>query len=158
MEPVAGVSKGDDQAILKHRMADEVNNSRKLELKINSDPANLAPVRTEVEALARENDFEDRAVDEIGLVLNEALANVIRHAYKNSDDRPIELSAECVQGELIIRIRDWGSGVDPSERMPRRKDPNTPGGLGLICMRQLMDEVEFHPQRDGMLLIMKRRR
>ena len=131
---------------------------RKLELKINSDPANLAPVRNDVEQLARSAGFDEKAVGEIGLVLNEAMANVIRHAYKNREDQPILVSAKQQGDELIIEVRDWGIGVDPTHRMPKHKDPNTPGGLGLICMRQLMDEVEFHPQNDGMLLIMKRRR
>lgn len=139
-------------------MASGADNLRKLELKINSDPANLAPVRNDVEQLARNAGFDETTVGEVGLVLNEAMANVIRHAYKNREDRPIQISANVVGDELILQIRDWGIGVDPSERMPKHKDPNTPGGLGLICMRQLMDEVEFHPQSDGMLLIMKRRR
>jgi len=139
-------------------MAHGTDNSRILQLKINSDPANLAPVRTDVETLARAGGFDEKVVGEIGLVLNEALANVIRHAYKNHDDRPIELSAEWVDDEFIIQIRDWGIGVDPSDRLPKKKDPTTPGGLGLICMRRLMDEVDYQPQTDGMLLTMKRRR
>lgn len=139
-------------------MASGVNNLRKVELKIISDPANLAPVRTEVESLARQGGFDEKVVGEIGLVLNEALANVIRHAYQNREDQPIEITAEWVKQELIIQIRDWGTGVDPSDRMPEYKDPNTPGGLGLICMRKLMDAVDFQIQDKGMLLIMKRRR
>ena len=139
-------------------MAHGTHNSRTIQLKINSDPANLAPVRTDVETLARAGGFDEKTVGEIGLVLNEALANVIRHAYKNREDQPIEISGEWVSDEFIIRIRDWGSGVDPSGRLPKQKDPNTPGGLGLICMKQLMDEVNYQPQGNGMLLTMKRRR
>jgi anti-sigma regulatory factor (Ser/Thr protein kinase) len=37
-------------------------------------------------------------------------------------------------------------------------DPLTPGGLGMVCLGQLMDEVVYAPQRDGMLLTMSRRR
>jgi len=33
-----------------------------------------------------------------------------------------------------------------------------PGGLGMVCLRQLLDEVVFTPQPDGMLLTMVRKR
>lgn len=133
-------------------------NSHGIKLKIDSDPANLAPVRSEVESLCRDAGFDEKAVGEIGLVLNEALANVMRHAYHQATDRPIEISAQVVDGECEIRVRDWGSGVDPCLLKPKPRDPNKPGGLGLICMREMMDKVEFRPQDDGMLLIMTRRR
>ena len=62
-----------------------------VELNITSDPANLAAARKAVEALCRTVGFDDTAIGEIGLCVNEALANVIRHAYGNATDRPIEL-------------------------------------------------------------------
>lgn len=132
--------------------------SRRIQLKIISDPANLAPVRTDVEALCRENGFDEKAVGEVGLVLNEALANVIRHAYDEATDQPIEVTAEIVSDTLMVRIRDWGSGEDPSRRKPKPHDPTKPGGLGLICMNEWMDEVSYDPQPDGMLLTMKRKK
>jgi anti-sigma regulatory factor (Ser/Thr protein kinase) len=54
-------------------------------------------------------------------------------------------------------LRDWGSGEDPSRR-PEKTDPLTPGGLGLVCMRRLMDELKFEPQKDGMILVMSKKK
>lgn len=139
-------------------MSSGSDKSRTLELKINSDPANLAPARNEIESFCRACGFDDKSVGEVGLVLNEAMANVTRHAYKNRNDQPVTVTAEFVGDVLTIRMRDWGNGVDPSLRAPKKRDPNTPGGLGLLCIRELMDEVDYQPQTDGMLLIMKRRR
>ena len=34
--------------------------------------------------------------------------------------------------------------------------PLKPGGVGLICMRQMMDDVQFQKQPDGMILTMSR--
>src|SRR4051794_10972228 len=74
-------------------MRDRLTHPRgSLRLKITSDPANLAPVRRAVEQFCREHRFNEAAVNEIGLVVNEAMANVIRHAYAGAVDRPIEVN------------------------------------------------------------------
>jgi len=126
-------------------------------LKVQSHPANLASVRKAIEAFATDQGFGEKAVAEIGLVVNEAMANVIRHAYDNKFDRPIHVSAS-MEGptELTIAIRDWGKGIDPSKLPPKPYDPLTPGGVGLICLKQWMDKVVFTPQPDGMLTTLVR--
>lgn len=129
-------------------------------LNIKSDPATLASTRRAVEELALAGGFDATACGEIALVVNEALANIMRHAYGGATDRPIELVAELKDDEIQIRIRDWGSGVNP-ELLPHTHlphDPLKPGGLGLICLRHMMDRVVFTPQRDGMLLEMSRKK
>lgn len=129
-----------------------------LRLRIRSDPANLSAVRKAVEVLAMTGGFDAIACGEIALCVNEALANVIRHAYEGAMDQPIEILAEMTGAQIRIRIRDWGNGVNPDELPPAEHDPLTPGGLGLICLRRMMDDVRFIPQSDGgMVLEMSRR-
>jgi anti-sigma regulatory factor (Ser/Thr protein kinase) len=129
-----------------------------IELKIDSNPANLAPVREAVERLCKAAKFDDTAVAEIGLVVNEAHANVIRHAYANATDKPIVIRAEFDGQQIVITMRDWGNGVNPADLPPKPRNPLKPGGLGLVCMEKMLDETIFQPQPDGMLLTMKRRR
>ena len=124
----------------------------KLELKISSDPANLRPVRKQIEALAQAAGLPREDYEAVGLVVNEALANVILHGYGGAKDRPIIVTAESVQGELRITIRDWAKPFDPSGVEPRHIGDLRPGGLGLLCMRKLMDEVQYERLPDGMLL------
>ena len=125
---------------------------RPLELRIPSDPARLAEVRKAVESFARSRGLNETAAGELGLCVNEALANVIRHAYAGRTDRPVVVAAsERAPGCVCVTIRDWGNGVDPST-LPRPKyDPLTPGGVGLICLQKLMDDVVYTKQPDGML-------
>ena len=130
--------------------------ARQVKLKIDSHPANIAPVRKALEELGQRCGFDEQAVNDIGLCVNEALANVMRHAYCGCQDRPIEVKAECDESSMRIEMRDWGNGVDPSSLAPKKKDPLTPGGLGLICLCQMMDQVKYEPQGDGMLLTMVR--
>ena len=129
---------------------------RLLELKTCSDPANIAEARRAVEEFALACGFDRAAGEEIGLVVNEALANIIRHAYHGATDRPIHVSAGTVDGELRITLRDWGDGVNPISLPPKPRDPTSPGGLGLICLLRLMDNVVFSPQPDGMILTLSR--
>ena len=130
----------------------------RVELKVDSHPANLAAVRKAIERYATEQGFDERAVAEIGLVVNEAMANIIRHAYAGRTDRPVVVKAETDERQIVITLRDWGNGVDPSKLPRREHDPNTPGGVGLICLRTWMDGVTYTPQPDGMLMTMVRQK
>jgi serine/threonine-protein kinase RsbW len=144
-----------------------------LHLKFDSHPKHLASTRIAVEKLCIAAGFERAAAEEVGLAVNEALANIIRHAYDNRSDQPVELDASTGPGGIELRLRDWGSGKVPSPKPsvpapgqapagpasnPPKVENLKPGGLGLICMRSLMDQVLFEQQSDGMLLIMRRHR
>lgn len=126
---------------------------RSLELRIDSDPSNLATVRKAVEAFAATWGFAEKDVNDVGLCLNEALANVMRHAYGGRVDRPIVVSARFDERkkELTVRVRDWGNGIDPSTIPHEPYNPLKPGGVGLICLSELLDRMVYEPQPDGML-------
>lgn len=122
-----------------------------------SDTQNLAPVRKAIEQFCVDHGFGPTASGEIGLVVNEAMANVIRHAYAGASDGKIRVEAEFADCELRVMLRDWGNGAMPAGNAPPR-DPLAIGGIGMICLRQLMHDVRFTPQPDGMLLTMTRKR
>ena len=125
-----------------------------MDVTIASDPANIAGVRHAIEALAAEVGLDEREVGEVGLCVNEALANVMRHAYGGAADKPIVVRAWCEAGALAVTLRDWGNGVNPECLPAKPYDPCEPGGLGLICLERLMTTAKFVPQADGMLLAM----
>jgi serine/threonine-protein kinase RsbW len=132
-----------------------------IRLEVDSDPARLADVRKQVEAFAVAAGLGERGAADLGLSVNEAMANVIRHAYSGATDRPIIVTADLDDLDAVqvrVKIRDWGNGVNPMDRPPAPFDPTRPGGLGLVCLKQLMDEVVFTPQPDGMLLTMMKKK
>lgn len=126
-----------------------------LQLRITSDPAHLAPVRRELERFCAQFGFDDAARGEIVLCVNEALTNITRHAYGGATDRPVHLDASFSDNTLQVSLRDWGSGKKPKD-FPAVHEPLCPGGVGLVCLHKLMDDIRFIPQPDGMLLTMKR--
>ena len=138
---------------------DSPHTGGRLVLNVTSDPANLAPVRRACEAFCRSQGLDDGAINDVGLCVNEAMANVIRHAYGNRTDKPIAVTAAADERQIEITLRDWGNGVNPATLPHRPHDPNTPGGVGLICLKQWMDQVSYAPQSDGgILATMIRRR
>ena len=136
--------------------------ARPLRLHTTSDPANLAPVRRACEKYCVEHGLSPGAANDVGLCVNEAMANVTRHAYGGADDRPIDVVCEELASEegagVRVSIHDWGNGVNPATLPGREPNPETPGGLGLICLRRLMDEAIYVPQPDGMMLVMVKRK
>ncbi len=128
--------------------------NRTLFLRVLSDTAYLAPVRHSIETFCAAHGFDKAAVDDIGLCVNEAMANVTRHAYSGAMDQPVEVKADFDGSHLLLTVRDWGSGQQPPTEP--RHDPLTPGGVGIVCFKKLLDGFTFTKMPDGMLLTMKR--
>ena len=91
--------------------------------------------------------FDDRALYEIQLAVDEACANAVHHAYQDMDPGEIEVSCLLDEQGLIIQVRDWGRGFVPENveepDVDAPLEERTLGGLGLFLVRQVMDDVEF---------------
>jgi serine/threonine-protein kinase RsbW len=106
--------------------------------------------------------FDERALYEIQLAVDEACANVVHHAYQGMDPGEMEISCSLDEQGLIIQVRDWGRGFDPEDveepDVDAPLEERTLGGLGLFLVRQVMDDVEFtfDPQEGNRLRMAKR--
>lgn len=140
------------------RDPDSTDTPGALAIRATSSTEEIASVRRQIEAFVSSHGFDERSVGEVGLCVNEALANIIRHAYRGRQGEPIEVTASVVDDELEIALRDWGAGIQPGPLPEHKVDPMNPGGLGLICLGRMMDRVTFTPQNPGMLLEMSKKR
>ena len=128
--------------------------ARSEQLTIHSDPGDLAQVRTAVEVGGGRVGFSQKDCHAMALAVDEALANVIRHAYQGANDKKIEIEiTELNQQDdrqgLKVCIRDYGKTVDLSKIKGRDLEDVRPGGLGVHIMRKIMDEVVFKCPSDG---------
>lgn len=106
--------------------------------------------------------FEEPDSRAIVRSVDEALANVIRHAYKGRGGLPIELTCrrlftgfeKKVPRGIEITLSDSGTPVDPKKLHGRPLEEIRPGGLGLHFMKQSMDVVEFRRKNGKNLLRM----
>jgi anti-sigma regulatory factor (Ser/Thr protein kinase) len=132
-----------------------------LRLELESNPEALSLVRATLERAAESMHFPEADLRAIVRSVDEAVANVIRHAYKGCSGLPITLSCHklwCkdanVMGGLEILLEDSGEAADPEKLHGRPLEEVRPGGLGLHFIRQSMDEVEFSRKNSKNLLRM----
>lgn len=135
-----------------------------MQLNLTSEPECLPQVRAKVQGWAREHNWTDQQVGEIVLALDEAVTNVIRHAYGGRPRQRIIVYAEMVNdpecGEgLEIRVRDFGQQVDPAEICGRALQDVRPGGLGVHIIKAMNSAVRYErAEGGGMLLTMRKYR
>lgn len=123
-----------------------------LTLKFRSDPKMLCVVRGALGPLTDMLGLSPEACRAVVLAVDEALTNVIRHAYLGRTDKPVEvIFRRCqVRGDdgwrdsLEIVLEDHGIPVKAEEMRGRSLDEVRPGGLGLHFIRENMDKVKFH--------------
>jgi serine/threonine-protein kinase RsbW len=122
-----------------------------LKMELQSDPEVLCAVRGALTQLAEKLGFAEADCRAVVLAVDEALTNIIRHAYKGSPEKPIDatmrriaVESEGAQREALeILLEDHGVAVKPEELCGRSLEEVKPGGLGLHFIRQSMDKVEF---------------
>src|ERR1700737_3530088 len=110
-----------------------------LKVDLRSDPSLLAVVRSMTEQVCEVLGFSATECRSVTRAVDEALSNIIRHAYKGVSERSIQLSLSRIKTRsngharegLEILLEDTGPAVDPTKLCPRPLDEVRPGGLGL---------------------------
>lgn len=98
----------------------------------------------------------------VELCMNEAITNVINHAYHRQPGNIVEAQLTLNDHHVSIQILD--SGIKSPLPMPKKEldynlnDLNTlhESGMGLFLIHQLMDEVSFGEQEGKNVLTMKK--
>ncbi len=137
-------------------MAGDQDQIFQLRFEVLSDPQLLSVVRSAVQQLAAVTGLSEQDCRSVALALDEALANIIRHAYQSRSGQPIEISCRRVGSgttganadRLEFVLVDRGRSIDPSGLQGRPAGEVEPGGLGLHFIRTIMDEVEYEPRGD----------
>ena len=113
---------------------------------IPADPRLIAIVTGGVCELLEQRRWPNDDVLAVQLALQEAVANAIRHGCRGDVSKQVQCCVSCDEsGELVIVVRDPGSGFDPGALADPLDAANIlkPSGRGIFLINQLMDEVEF---------------
>ena len=141
----------------------------KLSLAVPGTVDHLSRIRAFVTDNARQAGFSESDVDEVVLALDEAVANIVEHAYEGSSlpvrERKIRLDIACDAGEFRVRLQDRGTPYDPTlareitpEESAAKGERGDDGGWGLYLMRRFMDSISYsHSPETGNTLEMVRR-
>jgi anti-sigma regulatory factor (Ser/Thr protein kinase) len=114
-----------------------------------SDPRYLPVVRSTIGALTKAAGWDESDSRAITLAIDEAVANVIRHAYGNRRDGPIELECRENADGLEVTMLDRGDPPDQSRICAPEPASDCPGGRGTHIIREVMDSVSYQQTGSG---------
>ena len=125
-----------------------------LRLELPSNPEILCVVRSAMMRLTEELGFLSGECRALTRAVDEALANIICHAYGGRSGQPIELLCRRLQARisgkrragLEIVLVDRGAAADRKNLCGRSLDDVRPGGLGLHFIRDGVDVMQYTSQ------------
>lgn len=88
----------------------------------------------------------------IQLIVEEVIANIVNHAYRNTDSGIITIGVEFSGDTVSISFSDTGPPFDPlGATLPditEGIDERDIGGLGILMVIKMADGIEYH-RRDN---------
>lgn len=148
----------DDSTVLLIEKRDQIQEQELGRLRFRVDPVNLKTIRQRVQQVAAELGFDEETQARIVLCIDEAVTNLLRHAYKGDTSGQAVLRFKRQNNTLVIYLRDYAPDVYDNSIKPRDLSQARPGGLGINFIDSVMDSWEFATPKDGFgnLLIMKK--
>lgn len=105
----------------------------------------LSPFRNELRQILGAAGWEKKTVEEILLAVDEALTNIIRHAYRGKSGK-MTVSLNATDDKIEIVLEDRGIKFDPTRVPPPELPRQKPGGLGVHFIRTIMDQMIYESE------------
>ncbi len=125
-------------------------------LTLPSDTRNLSKVEPFLASAVR-HVLDDGKYYNAVIALTEAVNNAIVHGNKRDASKEVYISVLITQTEIVLTVRDQGSGFD-LDNLPDPLHPDNllrDGGRGVFLIRQLVDASDFERTADGMQTTMR---
>jgi len=106
---------------------------------------NIELIQTVIDELLVELRVAEDSRHWIGLAVREAVSNAIRHGNEGDPEKRVGVRVELELDEVVVRVRDQGSGFDLDSVGDPLAPENLlkPSGRGIFYMRNLMDHVHY---------------
>lgn len=129
-------------------------------IELPSDPQWLRMMRGTVEKWCLLSGFTEDEARPVMLAVDEALANIMRHAYADRAGEAIHASFSRDERGLTFLLEDCGAPVDRSRICKQPPEELVPGGRGTHFIREIMDEMDYEtlPSRNRVRLVKYRPR
>ncbi len=116
-----------------------------MKLTLPVDAASVGRARRAVADFAARLDVTALSVQ---LAVSEAVTNAIVHGFRDGGEGEIELAAEVVDGDLVVRVTDNGVGMQPN--------PRSEGlGMGLSIMGRVADDLRLRAPNGGTEVLLR---
>lgn len=127
--------------------------------RFEADLGELSRIREFVTKSAKALGVVPAVLDDLRLVVDEAVTNIVVHGYRGPGEITVDLSAEG--SDLIVRLCDKAPTFDAVSAVPDEvgtADSRTaPGGFGLYLIKQSMDDIAHRALHPGNELTMVKR-
>ena len=104
--------------------------------------------------------FQKRSIRKIVLAVEEIMVNIINYAYPDNNQGEISLTISAEDQCLTIQIEDSGISFDPTAQPQVDADEvvnkRQIGGLGIMIVKQIMDEIHYERTNDKNILTLKK--
>ena len=117
-----------------------------LQLDLPAEACLLPKTRWALSGYMEELGADPDAIGDAILAIDEACANVVRHAFPDGPGN-YRVTALLDDDELVFEVEDDGVGFNPFEVTALGVDPHATSGRGLRLIRQLMTAVEVESPR-----------
>jgi anti-sigma regulatory factor (Ser/Thr protein kinase) len=119
----------------------------KLTLLIQNQVSQLVELTKKADGFLQSHQLPLEIIYKVNLILEEALTNIIKYAYKDTLKHDIRIEMTLNERELIIEFQDDGEEFDPiSAPPPKPRDSiseSPVGGLGIHLVKQMADRIEY---------------
>lgn len=133
----------------------------KRELTFKNEEQELSRVAEFVEGICDELQLDMHVAMKLQLAIEEMVTNVIFYAYPKGTSADITLTAESDGKELTFVLSDSGKPFDPTAKSDADIDVNPmdreQGGMGILIVKNIMNEVSYQRLGDTNLLTMKKK-
>ncbi len=119
------------------------NDNEIIRIKIPSHPKYISRLRGIVGEVCDKLNFDKQKAQELKLAVNEAVNNIIQHAYEGQTNKVIFVYFYLFKDRLEVAIRDYGKKVSPDIIKSRDLDDVKDHGLGVFLMEKFADEVAY---------------
>ena len=115
--------------------------------KISCQKSRLFEIREFLSGVLSGKGLSEVDINSLILAVDEMCANIIIHTHNCNPEEHIELSVDIQTDGITFEIEEKGRGFDINEyQEPSLKDiidKKKKGGLGLILVRRIMDEIKL---------------
>lgn len=133
----------------------------RIDLTIPADMSGLKEILDGIAILLEEQGFPFELISDVQLATDEAVTNAILHGYDGKEGE-VRVIAEADDQEVVVIVEDGAPAFDPvtfvSRDVSLDGDDRPIGGLGLILIRNVMDEVGYHHEDGKNIFTMVKRR
>jgi sigma-B regulation protein RsbU (phosphoserine phosphatase) len=143
---------GDDLTIVAVRMLHAAMPVMSRELDIASDLGELRRVREFVRVFCTAvpgAQIDEVSANSLELAVNEAVSNIMKHAYHGRRDQSIRIEAEAFESHILIRLFHLGDPFNPATVAAPPLDGSRESGFGAWIIARSVDEVRYYGDERG---------